>query len=302
TLSSKKEELSDFLTTYPIPSEYKLMLPKSNQTILEALDGYVGLYTYCFSLANLRLPLLKFFCDVLQYFHVHISRLNPFGYTKLTTFAVICKTYGCEPSVDLFQGFFTLFPGSKWLNFSKRPMKHIPNLMPKVITRIEEMAFRNFHYAKTDKDLTFPPKDPSPEFGTISPSVSINAKLPIVDAEPAYEVNTKQIIENVADSGGSLMHQEKLVIHPGSVAERIKDRKYRTKGGSSKLPVKPRLVQGAFSSRATRQKTASSNDDSPFLTISDDDEGLLDVIELQDANACHLKISNITPLAWRGPS
>ncbi|GKD76757.1 hypothetical protein Tco_1339378, partial [Tanacetum coccineum] len=34
-----KEELSNFLTTYPVPSEYKVMLPKRNQTIFDAPDG-----------------------------------------------------------------------------------------------------------------------------------------------------------------------------------------------------------------------------------------------------------------------
>nr|GEW81820.1 hypothetical protein [Tanacetum cinerariifolium] len=124
------------------------------------------------------------------------------------------------------------------------------------------MVFRNFLYSETDKDPTFLPKDPSPEFGTISPSMSINTELPLVDAEQASEAKTVQIIENVGDLGGSPMHQKKLVIHPGSVAERIKDRKFKTRGGSSKLP-----------------------DDSPFLTIFYDDEGLTDVLELQDANA-----------------
>nr|GEZ36443.1 hypothetical protein [Tanacetum cinerariifolium] len=46
-------------------------------------------------------------------------------------------------------------------------------------------------------------------------------------------------------------------------------------------------------------KAAASKDDSPFLTILDDDEGLLGVLELQIANACHLKISAITPLDWK---
>ncbi|GJS18290.1 hypothetical protein Tco_1141026 [Tanacetum coccineum] len=163
-----------------------------------------------------------------------------------------------------------------------------------------EMAFRNFLYVKTDEDLTFLHTDSSLEFGTGSPYASISTKLPLIGTEPAYEANTEQIVENFADSGGSPMHQGKLVICPGSVAERIKDRKCRTRGGSSKPPVKRRLVQGACSSCATRQKTSSSTDDYPFLTIFDDDEGLPDDLELQDANACHLKISNITPLAWRG--
>ncbi|GJR35858.1 hypothetical protein Tco_1211542 [Tanacetum coccineum] len=40
------------------------------------------------------LPLPKFFCDVIEYFHVHLSILNPFGCAKLTTFVVMCKAYG----------------------------------------------------------------------------------------------------------------------------------------------------------------------------------------------------------------
>nr|GEZ82418.1 hypothetical protein [Tanacetum cinerariifolium] len=71
-----KEELSEFLSIYPVPSEYKVMLPKRSQTIFDTLNG-----------------------------------LNPFGYAKLTTFVVMCKAYGCELSVELFRGFFNLFSG-----------------------------------------------------------------------------------------------------------------------------------------------------------------------------------------------
>ncbi|GKB48488.1 hypothetical protein Tco_0899241 [Tanacetum coccineum] len=131
------QEFNDFLALYPFPSEYLVILAKSNQTVFDSPPRYVWLYTYSFSLANLRLPLTEFFCEVLEYFQVHISRLNPFGCAKLTTFVVICKAYGCEPSVDLFRGFFNLSQASNWLTFAKRSKKHIPNLLPKVITRIE---------------------------------------------------------------------------------------------------------------------------------------------------------------------
>ncbi|GJQ98553.1 hypothetical protein Tco_0009692 [Tanacetum coccineum] len=139
-----QEELTEFLELYPVPPEYNVVLHKSNQTIYDAPDGYVGLYIYSFSLANLRLPFTKFFYEVFQYFHIHISRLNPFGCAKLTTFAVMCKAYGCEPSIKLFRGFFNLFPGGKWMTFAKRPEKHIPHLFPKVITRIEGWKGRFF--------------------------------------------------------------------------------------------------------------------------------------------------------------
>nr|GEV43998.1 hypothetical protein [Tanacetum cinerariifolium] len=66
-----------------------------------------------------------------------IRRLNPFSCAKLTTFAVICNAYDDEPTLELFRGFFSLYPGGQWLTFAKRLEKHIFNLLPKVITRIE---------------------------------------------------------------------------------------------------------------------------------------------------------------------
>ncbi|GJY09745.1 hypothetical protein Tco_0377930 [Tanacetum coccineum] len=110
------------------------MLPKNNYTIYDASHGFVDLYIHSFSLTNLRLPLPKFFCDVLQYFRVHLSRLNPFGCAKLTTFAIRCKTYGGEPSVDLFRGFFNLYPGGECLTFAKRPEADVLTIIEKPIT------------------------------------------------------------------------------------------------------------------------------------------------------------------------
>nr|GEX03490.1 hypothetical protein [Tanacetum cinerariifolium] len=82
-------------------------------------------------------------------------------------------------------------------------------------------------------------------------------------------------------------------------AARIKDRKYKTRGGPSRPPVKRKLAYGSSTSHATRTKTSSSKDDASFLTVFDDDEGLPDVIKFKDANACHLKISAIIPPAWK---
>ncbi|GJW20243.1 hypothetical protein Tco_0030865 [Tanacetum coccineum] len=352
-----------------------------NPTIFDAPTGYVGLYTHSFSLENLRLPLTEFFYEVLEYFQVPISRLNPFGCAKLTTYVVMYKAYGCEPSVDLFLRFFNFCRAGKWLTFAKRSKKHILNLLPNVITRIEgwhewffyvrdsiirakypqllseqnkldlksfkyklplniedkplfqrlsryptsvrvfpdpilflaglkpswehgqqrpaimagekriylscfflhfpfsliydllslsaEMAFKNFIYTEDDEDLAFLPKEPSPGFAYRGYSGFWGSPKP-----------------------------ELFVVHPGSIAARIKDRKVKTRGGSSRPPVKRKLASGSSTSRATHSKTSSSKDDAPFLIVSDDDEGLPDVSELKDAASCHLKIFAITPPAW----
>ncbi|GKB07387.1 hypothetical protein Tco_0835671 [Tanacetum coccineum] len=162
----------------------------------------------------------------------------------------------CELTNEEFTQFLSLHPiPSKY---------HV--ILPKRNQTIFDVPDGNFMYAETDDDLTFLPKEPSLEFGTGSPSVSINMEPPIAKAVP-----TGQLVKNTADSRDS-PHLEQLVIHPGSVAARIRERKCRTRGGSSKPPVKRKLVQGASSSRSTRAKAAASRDDSLFLTISDDDE------------------------------
>ncbi|GKE17784.1 hypothetical protein Tco_1425361, partial [Tanacetum coccineum] len=322
TSELSQEEFNDFLALYPVPSEYRVILPKSNQTVFDAPPGYVGLYTHSFSLANLRLPLTEFFYEVLKYFQVHILRLNPFGCAKLTTFVVMCKAYGCEPSVDLFRGFFNLCRAGKWLTFAKRSEKHIPNLLPKVITRIEEMAFRNFIYTKDDEDLAFLPKDPSSDFGVGSPSISVNTEPLKANEEPEI-----QPVEVIADFGRS-PKPELFVVHPGTVAARIKDRKCKTKGGSQgpllrgslllglpppmllvpKLPLRrmmlpsgkfPMMTRVYFQSLTCYVPSLPKGSINMFIFVSLFLLGLPNVLELKDANACHLKISAITPPAWK---
>ncbi|GJX12439.1 hypothetical protein Tco_0204197 [Tanacetum coccineum] len=164
---------------------------------------------------------------------------------------------------------------------------------PTILVGSKEMAFRNFVYAKDEVDLSFLLKEPSLSFSIGSPSVSINIEPLRADEEPIL-----QPAEVTTDYGGS-PKPELFFVHPRSEAARIKDRKCKTRGGSSRPPVKRKLASGSSNSRATRAKTYTSKDDVPFLTVSDDDEGLFDIPELKDATACNLKISAITLPAWK---
>ncbi|GJZ16229.1 hypothetical protein Tco_0551906 [Tanacetum coccineum] len=110
---------------------------------------------------------------------------------------------------------------------------------------IIEMAFRNFVYATDEEDLSFLPKEPSPAFGTGSPSVSVNIEPLMTDKE-----HVLQPTEATTDSGGSLK-RELFVVYPRSVADR---RKCKTRGGSSRPLVKRRLTPGSLTARATRAK------------------------------------------------
>nr|GEZ48323.1 hypothetical protein [Tanacetum cinerariifolium] len=128
---------------------------------------------------------------------------------------------------------------------------------------------------------------------TIFDAPPVNTELPKDSKEP--EVQPAEIIANSGES----LKASVFVVHPGSVAARIKERKCKMRGGSSRPPVKRKVASGSLSTRVVRAKTSASKDDAPIISISDDDEGLLDCFELKDANACHLKIFAITPPAWK---
>ncbi|GKF41234.1 hypothetical protein Tco_0124576 [Tanacetum coccineum] len=89
---------------------------------------------------------------------------------------------------------------------------------PPIMVGGKEMAFRNFIYTEDDKDLSFLPKKPSPDFDTGSLSVSVNTEPLKADEELVI-----QPTKVMADSRES-SKPELLVVHPGSVAARIKDR------------------------------------------------------------------------------
>ncbi|GJT03889.1 hypothetical protein Tco_0838351 [Tanacetum coccineum] len=207
----ERRELNEFLSFYPIPSEYDVILPKSTETIFDAPPGYVGF--------------VRVFDDPILFLA------------------------GLKPSWEFGQQ------------------------RPTIIVGENEMAFRNFIYTEDDDDLVFLPKDPSPGFGTGSPSASVNTELPKDVGEPEV-----QPAEVTVDSGES-PKSGVFVVHPGSVAARIKERKCKTIGGSSRPPVIRKLASGSSSSRAVRAKNSASKDDDPIVSISDDDEGKFLVIK-----------------------
>nr|GEV89058.1 hypothetical protein [Tanacetum cinerariifolium] len=137
------------------------------------------------------------------------------------------------------------------------------------------MAFRNFVYDEDDEDLSFLPKEPSPGFGTGSYSASVNIEPLRADEEPVL-----QPTEVTVDSGES-PKLELFAFHLGSVVARIKDRKCKTRGGSSRPPVKRKLAFGSLNSRATRVKTSTLKDDVHFLIVYDDDEDV-ELLDLRD--------------------
>ncbi|GKB42844.1 hypothetical protein Tco_0887786 [Tanacetum coccineum] len=145
TYKLTKAELAQFLVRYDIPSYYKVMLPKRTQPMYDAPDDFVGLYIHSFTLSNLSIPLPKLVCEVLNYYQVHLYRLNPFGCAKLTTFDVMCRAYGRELAVDMFKGFLDLCPARDKLAFGKRPKADVLEVLLKPFSHLRYWKGRFFY-------------------------------------------------------------------------------------------------------------------------------------------------------------
>ncbi|GKA17475.1 hypothetical protein Tco_0697312 [Tanacetum coccineum] len=289
------EELAEFLELYLVPPEYNVMLPKYTQTIYDAPDGYIGSFIFTFldsipldvpNSLPLSLCAKRMVVSIILSFSEVITRIEGWkGQFFFIQNSVVPAEYPQLFSKDnRYPTSVRVFPDPILFLAGLKPSWEFGQQRPTIIIDGEEMSFRNFMYDDTNEDLSFLPKEPYLDDGAGSPSVSINAETPLTIVEA-----TEQLVENTTDSGGS-PQSKKLVIHTGCVAGRINERKCKTRGGSSRPPIKRKLVQGTSCLRSSRVKT-SHQIHSSFVVISDDDE---------DATACHLKISAITPPAWKG--
>ncbi|GKE95279.1 hypothetical protein Tco_1580134, partial [Tanacetum coccineum] len=81
---------------------------------------------------------------------------------------------------------------------------------------------------------------------------------PSLNTEPPKDVEGLKVqpAKFTADSGES-PKAGVFVVHPGSVAAHIKERKCKTRGGSSRPPVKRKLASESSSSRVVRAKNST---------------------------------------------
>nr|GEZ45392.1 hypothetical protein [Tanacetum cinerariifolium] len=120
--------------------------------------------------------------------------------------------------------------------------------------------------------------DPILFLAGLKPFWEYGQQRPAIMAEPSSGFGTGSL--SVSVNTEPLKANEEPVIQP------VKDKKYKTRGGSSRPPIKRKLAPGSSISRATRAKTCSSNDNAPLLTVSDDDDGRLSNMERAKEEEC----------------
>ena len=218
-----EQALIEFLRKYPMPKEVKIMLPNNNQNIFDAPAGYVGLYVHAFTESNFRIPIHPLILEFLQYYQVHISRLNPFGLAKLTTYIVVCKAYGYEPMLNVLRGFINLCPGGDWLTLGKRSEPDVPCLITKPFANIRKWKGLFFYVQDTiippkypallDKDFRFDEKrfdDPLPHFVR---------SYPLYQRLERHPFDVQTFPEPILFMAGIVDHWEGSPLKPGIMCE-----------------------------------------------------------------------------------
>ncbi|GJV51254.1 hypothetical protein Tco_1446995 [Tanacetum coccineum] len=229
----RKNELCQFLTAYGIHPEYKdIVSPRAN-------------------------PNLEYFC-------IHVSRLNPFGFAKLTNFAVMCKAY--DDTIVPSECPKLLSKDNRW---DKRSFKdEIPysiheNLLYQRLGRypvnvrtfpdpILFLAGLKPSWEHNDEDISFLPREQSIGFGT--------ASYPF-----CYQPTNLHSLDDFMPLG--------IVTNPGQLLRIL-----LTRGVLGFERMLPFMAMGACSSsRSIRQNTSPAKvESSAFLTISNDEVGLPD--------------------------
>ncbi|GJT40936.1 hypothetical protein Tco_0940801 [Tanacetum coccineum] len=220
---------------------------------------------------------------------------------KLTTFAMMCKTYRGEPTIDLLWSFLNLGPAGDWLTLSnrggvdldKKSLEDKVPLHPEMDPLYDQIAT----YPCTIQ--TFP--DPilylaglkttwkhSPkrtviyhwgQGGRNSPSEkSMNNDAPVIGATPLSSVYPSNIVENVADSDDPYYGEDTHTLVGASLPSHL--------GASKKLKIfGKRKVASGVSGKALPPKVQKV----PARATK----------ELRDATDCHWVVAYVTHPSWK---
>ncbi|GKA56680.1 hypothetical protein Tco_0755752 [Tanacetum coccineum] len=104
------EYLLEFTSDYGIPENLHPEVPGLGETIVDFLEGKVGVYTRLFEFANYRIPLSQFLFDILRHYQIHISQLSVIGDAKVSNFEINCRVHNIIPTLNLFRIDERIFP------------------------------------------------------------------------------------------------------------------------------------------------------------------------------------------------
>ncbi|KAJ0906527.1 hypothetical protein HanPSC8_Chr07g0306401 [Helianthus annuus] len=143
-LKWSKGQFETLMTSIQMPREFGATYPQEGDTGADAPAGFITMWADFFYDGNLRLPLTVFVAEVLEYYHIHISQLSPFGMFRIRNFEYTFRALGLEISVENFRRFYQLTVNTGFFSFNQRYGSTKLMTPPKGITKWK----KKFYYVK----------------------------------------------------------------------------------------------------------------------------------------------------------
>ncbi|KAJ0825043.1 hypothetical protein HanRHA438_Chr17g0798891 [Helianthus annuus] len=157
------------MTSIQMPKEFGAIYPQEGDTGADAPAGCLTLWAVFFYDGNLRMPLMVFVAEVLEFYQIHISQLSPFGMFRIRNFEYTFRAHGLEITVENFWWFYQLTVNTGFFSFNQRYESLKLMTPPKGVTKWKrkffyvkaaavaaKMNFRNVNETIPAEDLALP--------------------------------------------------------------------------------------------------------------------------------------------------
>ena len=207
-------DVDDFCRKYNIPGHLLPEAPGVNDTIRNAPEGKIGVYTRFFELGNFRIPLSLFLLRVLEYFQIHLSQLSVLAACRISHFEILCRVHGGTPTVSLFRKFYYAGVHNGWMTLEKRrgpKSLQVPVCYTAVLDSVKHWKDRFFFVKRTIFPIAVPwfdkvsvDRDPSPSDADIDQELLrlLNTKRAPFQKYPDVFLNVIGLSQNWDDETG----------------------------------------------------------------------------------------------------
>uniref|UniRef100_A0A251UZB5 Putative transposase (Putative), gypsy type n=1 Tax=Helianthus annuus TaxID=4232 RepID=A0A251UZB5_HELAN len=177
-----KGSFKTLMATVQMAKDWNATFPQVGDTGADAPAGYITLWADFFTHGNLRLPVTVFVAEVLEYYHLHISQLSPFGMFRIRNFEYTFRAYGLPISVENFRRFYQLTVNTGFFSFTQRHGSLKLMTPPKGVTGWKKrffyvkacavyanMSFRNVDVGVSDEDIPVASAETADWFSRLRP-------------------------------------------------------------------------------------------------------------------------------------
>uniref|UniRef100_A0A251RMQ0 Putative transposase (Putative), gypsy type n=1 Tax=Helianthus annuus TaxID=4232 RepID=A0A251RMQ0_HELAN len=119
-LKWSRASFDGLVQNFKFPESWGALFPEEGQTAADAPAGYITLFWDFFCDGNFRLPVKKFFLEILEFYNIHLSQLHPIGMVRVRHFEFVCRTMHIEPTVPRFRVFHQMHCTQGFYSFVQR--------------------------------------------------------------------------------------------------------------------------------------------------------------------------------------